>query len=293
MVDINLLGEEEAPESGRSGGDYEPYRFEEPGGDTAGSSPQWTETSEGQHEFEEIEKRRPRAPWVLLFLIVAVTAAVIFLVWRPFGRRPAPVPPPAEVPDTTLARPSSELAAVTLPQRIENLLTSLPQEATFRSFSYTSGMFYLELEGGAPAEVQGFADGLKGTVAERTTVRQRGARALVVGSIEAPEGSGQLFGLKPLSSEALGQLVRATADSVGLRLIRLAQEQRTKLDETYHTPFQLMLEGPLAAAQEFLHQLNDAGVALQVTKLVITPLAPGQKEKAVRMVVHFDLLESS
>ncbi len=125
-------------------------------------------------------------------------------------------------------------------------------------------------------------------------MERRGARTLVVQTVEAAEGAAQLFGLKPISSEALGQLVRASADSRGLRVVRLSQQQRTKLEETYHTPFQLMLEGRLVAAQEFLHHLSDQGVAVQVTKLVITPVAPQPgAESVVRMVVHFDLLESS
>ncbi|MBC7185823.1 MAG: hypothetical protein H5U38_02195 [Calditrichaeota bacterium] len=299
MVDFNLLGEEEPQEPRRSEGEYESYRFEEasPGGEGR-SAHDWGEASSvPEFEEEEPRKRRAWAPWLVFFLFAAVTLAVVFLVWRPFGHRPAPVTvaPTQPAADTTETTAAELLSASTLPQRIENLLAGLPSGAALRGLSYTSGRFYLEVEGGGQGDVQAYADGLKGMLAEgNVAVRQRGERALLVGTLESPESSGQPLGLKSVAPDTLQSMLRRAAQSLDLRVLRLSSARRTKLADTYHTPIQLMMEGKLTAAQEFLHQLEDSGVAVQLTKLVITPVSMTSKQPGlVRIVLHLDLLESS
>jgi len=293
MVDINLLGEEEPQEPGSSGRDFEPYRFEEPSAASEpSSSAAWTPGApEGGFE-EDLHKRRSWAPWLIFFLFAAITLVVVFLVWKPFRHRPVPVPVPATeaVVDTTTTRAAEPVVANTLAQRIDDLLTGLPTGSTLRSLSYTTGKFYLELDGGGEADVQAYADRLKGMLAEGNVgVRRRGGRVLLVGSLETPESSAQLVGLRPTTSDSLQGLLRQSAQSAGLKVVRLSSVRGTKLEDTLHTPFQLIMEGKLSGAQEFLHQLEDSGAAVQLTKLVITPLGGS----AVRVVVHLDLLESS
>ncbi|MCR4440190.1 MAG: hypothetical protein QHJ34_13200 [bacterium] len=299
MVDINLLGDEEPQKPRRPEGEYESYRFEEmgPGGEER-SAHDWGEPSPlPEFDEEEPRKRRSWAPWLVFFLFAAVTLAVVFLVWRPFGRRPAPVAvAPTQPPvDTTGASAHEPPTASTLPQCIENLLTSLPSGAVLRGLSYTSGRFYLEVGGGAQGDVQTYADGLKRMLAEGSVaVHRRGERALLVGTLEGLETSGQPLGLKSVAPDALQSLLRHAAQSLDLRVLRLSGQRRTKLAETYHTPFQLMMEGKLSAVPEFLHQLEDSGVAVQLTKLVITPVSMTSKQPGlVRIVLHLDLLESS
>lgn len=299
MADFNLLGDEEAQEPRRSEGEYQSYRFEEasPGGEER-SAHDWGEASSlPDFEEEEPRKRRAWAPWLVFFLFAAVTLAVVFLVWRPFGRRPAPVAvaPTQPAADTTEATGPEPFGANTLPQRIDNLLAGLPSGAALRGLSYTSGRFYLEVEGGAQGDIHAYAEGLKSMLAEGgVAVRRRGERALLVGALESPESSGQPLGLKSVAPDTLQSLLRHAAQSLDLRVVRLSSERRTKLAETYHTPIQLMMEGKLTAAQEFLHQLEDSGVAVQLTKLVITPVSMTAKQPGlVRIVLHLDLLESS
>ncbi|MGQ9854832.1 MAG: hypothetical protein ACUVTG_15705, partial [Candidatus Oleimicrobiaceae bacterium] len=237
-------------------------------------------------------RRRGWAAWLVFFLFAGITLAVIFLVWKPFAHRTTPltVRSAEELADTT-ATPSTEApAGGTLAERIEGLLAGLPVSTTFRSLSYTSGRFYLELEGGTQADVQAYADGLKGMLAEGSvSVRRRGERALLVGSLESPASSAHLFGLRPSSPDSLRRLFNRTAQAAGLRVVKLSSVRRTKVEETYRTPFQLILEGKLPAVHEYLRQLDDAGAAAELTKLVVAAVGGG----TVRVVLHLDLLESS
>ncbi len=290
MVDINLLGEDESQESGSTGGEFEPYRFEEPssGGQQA-SPPAWGESG---YEEEEPRKRRAWVAWLVFLIFAGITLAVVFLVWKPFVHRPAPSTEPSmeQLVDTTATPPAEATVRSTLAERIEDLLAALPASASLRSLSYTTGRFYLELDGGGQADIQAYADGLKGMLAEGTvSVRHRGQRALLVGSLESTESAAQLLGLRPSSPDSLQTLLNRIAQAAGLRVVKLSSVRRTKVEDTYHTPFQLIMEGKLPAVHEYLRQLDDAGAAVQLTKLVVAPLAGG----TVRVVLHLDLLESS
>lgn len=294
MVDINLLGEEEPQESRSSEGEFEPYRFEEQ--NLAGQQatpPAWGEgVPEGGYDEEAPRRRRGWAAWLVFLLFAGITLAVVFLVWKPFAHRitPLTVPSAEELADTTAIPPAEAPAGGTLAERIESLLAGLPGGTTLRSLSYTSGRFYLELEGGAQADVQAYADGLKGMLAEgNVSVRRRGERALLVGSLESPESSAHLLGLRPSSPDNLRRLLNTTAQAAGLRVVKLSSVRRTKVEGTYHTPFQLIMEGKLSAVHEYLRQLDDAGAAAQLTKLVVAAVGGG----TVRVVLHLDLLESS
>jgi len=321
MVDINLLGDEDSSQNISKGDfdaseDFEESRVKNDAENSQESS--WEDTEEIADEYDEdsYESSKSRAPWIVLLVLIVIAVVVAVYVWRPYLRKSdvgeSPAISEAETDDAAVVdqgqedSPAIEPAVISSEEaagqdnslrRIEYITSAVSLSGTMRSFSYSTGKFYLEIDSPQKdnlqdfhSEVQRLLPGSKVGIRIRSSDVDGGMhRALVSGEMDK-EGDASFLG-RTVSANDFKRTVNALCEANGLSLIRIGSNAQVRDGATIRTPVRVVVRGDQLFLVRFLQNLANEAIAMQFTRILMVPSRGGSRQKDVlELTAHIDLL---
>ena len=297
MVDINLLDDEDTPRNRPFKSEFnEPYDFEEPSEETEDVSDDeaWDGSSEDDPAYGGYDSPRSKNIWYIVIPFIVIAIIAVIFIWQPLfkrgtdtGKQQISVVDSSqglddEVPDETTSAftPESERTPITeLAQKIDILITSIPDNENLIQFSYSSGKFFVDVEVARENNLQEYLSEIQMTFPESgVTMHPRSTsspgntyRGLFVGNFSIPDVASQLYSYKTIDVETFRSEIRSVCETVGLTFGQISSSPLVKQADESHIPTRISAKGDKTSVLRFLQILSGENFALQYTKIIFVP----------------------